>query len=180
MRMCYLFMPLPTVVDDMTVSLGGELAEPADDSTLAGEAPVSSLISRALSATAILGLQFPTPEPALYGGVWEGVSHSSPAPCISVAENYAVMLRSMWGKPLQCPKFNAGFRQVATACHLAEMGLADMPPVEPSIASWTSVRPAHVSPNPCCAWKEYNVRLFNAFQFHPRDDRQVKLHVSHA
>ncbi|XP_075340396.1 uncharacterized protein LOC142399558 [Odontesthes bonariensis] len=100
------------------------------------------------------GLQPPTPDPAPYGGAWEGVSHASPPPSIPVAEDYTKMLRTAWGKTLQRPQFNPGCRQLAMAVYPAETGLGDMPPVEASVASWTSLGPARASPNPRCPRKE--------------------------
>ncbi|CAL8270828.1 unnamed protein product [Arctogadus glacialis] len=55
------------------------------------------------------------------------------------------MLTSSWGRALKQPQFNAGCRQLAMTVYPAETGLGDMPPVEASIASWTSLGPARVS-----------------------------------
>ncbi|CAL8350311.1 unnamed protein product [Arctogadus glacialis] len=84
-----------------------ELAE----STGVGETPVSSLRSRVLSAANILDLQPPTPDPVPQGGVWEGVSHTSPPPSIPEAEDYTRMLTSSWGRASKWPQFNAGCSQ---------------------------------------------------------------------
>ncbi|CAL8391814.1 unnamed protein product [Arctogadus glacialis] len=83
------------------------------ESTAVGETPVSSLMSRVLSAANILGLLPPTPDPVPQGGVWDGVSHTSPPPSIPVAEDYTRMLTSSWGRALKRPQFNAGCRQLA-------------------------------------------------------------------
>lgn len=154
--------------DVLGAELQSDAAVPADDSTAAGEVPVSSLMSRVLSAANILGLQSPTSGPTSLGGVWEGVSRPNPPHSIPLAADYVAMLRSTWGKPLQRPQFNAGCRQVALASYAAETGLGDMPPVEASIASWTSLGPAHLSSNPRCPGKEcaktdrLATRTFNA------------------
>lgn len=69
-------------------SLRGELhldvAEPADDSTGVGEAPVGSLMSRVLSTAKILDLQSPTPDPAFY----RVFGKASYAPCRSLTTLY--------------------------------------------------------------------------------------------
>ncbi|CAL8391686.1 unnamed protein product [Gadus morhua 'NCC'] len=75
------------------------------ESTGVGETPVSSLMSRVLSAANILGLQPPTPDPVPQGGVWDGVSHTSPPPSIPVAEDYTRMLTSSWGRASKRPQF---------------------------------------------------------------------------
>ncbi|CAL8350747.1 unnamed protein product [Boreogadus saida] len=141
-----------------TTGGAGRGGEPRTDSrgesTGVGETPVSSLMSRVLSAANILGLQPPTPDPVPQGGVWEGVSHISPSPSIPLGEDYTRMLMSSWGRALKWPQFNAGCRQLAMAVYPAETGLGDMPPVEASIASWTSLGPARVSSNLSCPCKE--------------------------
>ncbi|XP_059898317.1 uncharacterized protein LOC132450257 [Gadus macrocephalus] len=141
-----------------TTGGAGRGGEPRTDSrgesTGVGETPVSSLMSRVLSAANILGLQPPTPDPVPQGGVWDGVSHTSPPPSIPVAEDYTRMLTSSWGRASKRPQFNAGCRQLAMTVYPAETGLGDMPPVEESIASWTSLGPARVSSNPSCPHKE--------------------------
>ncbi|CAL8362208.1 unnamed protein product [Boreogadus saida] len=120
-------------VTEDTTGGAGRRGEPRTDSrgesTGVGETPVSSLMSRVLSAAKILGLQPPTLDPVPQGGVLEGVSHTSPPP-IPVAEDYTRMLTS------------------------TETGLGDMLPVEVSIASWTFLGPARASSNPCCPRKE--------------------------
>ncbi|CAL8349518.1 unnamed protein product [Arctogadus glacialis] len=131
-----------------TTGGAGRGGEPRTDSrgesTGVGETPVSSLMSRVLSAANILGLQPPTPDPVPQGGVWDGVTHTSPPPSIPVAEDYTRMLTS------------------------TETGLGDMPPVEALIASLTSLGPARVSSNPSCPRKEWAktdrlvTRSFNA------------------
>ncbi|CAL8361511.1 unnamed protein product [Arctogadus glacialis] len=108
--------------------------------------------NRVLSTSNILGLQPPTPDPVPQGGVWEGVSHTSPPP--SIPEDYTRMLTSSWGRASKRPQFNAGCCQLAMTVYPAETGLGDMPPVEASIASWTSLGPARVSSNPSCPLKE--------------------------
>ncbi|CAL8316665.1 unnamed protein product [Gadus morhua 'NCC'] len=141
-----------------TTGGAGRSGEPRTDSrgesTGVGETPVSSLMSRVLSAANIVGLQPPTPDPVPQGGVWEGVSHTSPPPSIPVAEDYTRMLASSWGRASKRPQFNAGCCQLAMTVYPAETGLGDMPPVEASIASCTSLGPARVSSNPSCPRKE--------------------------
>ena len=134
---------------------GGEpRTDSRDESTGVGETPVSSLMSRVLSAANILGLQPPTPDPVPQGGVWDGVSHTSPPPSIPVAGDYTRMLTSSWGRASKRPQFNAGCRQLAMTVYPAETGLGDMPPVEALIASLTPLGPARVSSNPSCPRKE--------------------------
>ncbi|CAL8349597.1 unnamed protein product [Arctogadus glacialis] len=90
-----------------TTGGAGRGGEPRTDSrgesTGVGETPVSSLMSRVLSAANILGLQPPTPDPVPQGGVWDGVSHTSPPPSIPVAEDYTRMLTSSWGRASKRP-----------------------------------------------------------------------------
>lgn len=149
-----------TVVDDTTGGddLEGELhsssAEPADGSTETGEAPVSSLMSRVLSAAKVLGLQGPTSAPAPAGGVWEGISRPEPRPSIPVADDYTAMLRSSWGTNSKRPQFNAGCRQLANASYPVETGLGNMPPVESPMAALTSLGFSRVSSDPRCPRKE--------------------------
>ncbi|CAL8406948.1 unnamed protein product [Arctogadus glacialis] len=69
-------------------------------------------------------------------------------------EDYTRMLTSSWGRASKRPQFNACCRQLAMTVYPAETGLGDMPPVEASIASWTSLGPARVSSNPSCPRKE--------------------------
>ncbi|CAL8335358.1 unnamed protein product [Merluccius merluccius] len=118
-----------------TTGGAGHGGEPRTDSrgesTGVGEMPVSSLMSRVLSAANILGLQPPHTGPSPTGpSVWEGVSHTSPPPSIPVAEDYTRMLTSSWDRALKRPQFNAGCRQLATTVYPAETGLGDMPTVE--------------------------------------------------
>ncbi|CAL8304638.1 unnamed protein product [Gadus morhua 'NCC'] len=140
-----------SLLEDTTggVGRGGEpRTDSRGESTGVGETHVSSLMSRVLSAANILGLQPPTPDPVPQGVVWEGVSHTSPPPSIPMAEDYSRMLTSSWGRASKRPRFIAGCRQLAMTVYPAEAGLGDMPPVEESIASWTSLGPARVSSNP--------------------------------
>ncbi|XP_076125555.1 GTPase IMAP family member 8-like [Alosa pseudoharengus] len=67
--------------DGLLDELHSDMVEPTDESTVPGEVPVGALMSRVLSATKILGFQAPMPDMASLGGVWEGVSHSSPQRC---------------------------------------------------------------------------------------------------
>ncbi len=94
------------------------------------------------------------PDPAPVGGVWEGISQKSSAPCIPVADDYTSMLRTAWKKPSQKPQFNAGCRWLANARYPTETGLWDMPPVERVIAAWTALGPVRASNNPRCPRKE--------------------------
>ncbi|KAK0154023.1 hypothetical protein N1851_003886 [Merluccius polli] len=154
--------------DDLMGDLQTGSAELGDDSMRAEEVPVSSLMTRVLSAANILGLEAPTPAPAPVGGIWEGIPCASPLPPVPVPPDYTAMLRSSWGKLMQRPQFNAGCRQLATATYPVETGLGDMPPVEPSMAALTSLGLTGVSPNPRCPRKEcaktdrLATRTFNA------------------
>ncbi|CAL8274789.1 unnamed protein product [Gadus morhua 'NCC'] len=73
---------------------------------------------------------------------------------VGLQEDYTRMLTSSWGRAFKRPQFNAGCRNLAMTVYPAETGLGEMPPVEASIASWTSLGPARVSSNPSCPCKE--------------------------
>lgn len=64
------------------------------------------------------------------------------------------MLKSSWGKLLKRPQHNAGCCQLATASYPVETIIRDMPPVESSMATLTSLGLARVSSNLRCPHKE--------------------------